>query len=122
MTQYLLDTLLWTGALIALVLLLRRPVARHLGAQAAYALWALPLLRLAIPPITLPAWLKPAEPAPPLAEMAAADPAPVLAMQSLAHGGEIVPVSPLPAAASVPPVDWLTPLLVVWLAGAAIFL
>ncbi|MBU2033968.1 MAG: M56 family metallopeptidase, partial [Alphaproteobacteria bacterium] len=122
MTQYLLDTLLWTGALIALVLLLRRPVARHLGAQAAYALWALPLLRLAIPPITLPAWLKPAEPAPPLAEMAAADPAPVLAMQSLAHGGEIVPVSPLPAAASVPPVDWLTPLLVLWLAGAAIFL
>ncbi|WP_454596954.1 M56 family metallopeptidase [Qipengyuania sp. SM2507] len=122
MTQYLLDTLMWTGALIALVLLLRRPVARHFGAQAAYALWALPLLRLAIPPITLPAWLKPAEAAPSLAEAATSEPAPMLAMNSLAQAGEIAQVSPLPAAASVPPVDWLTPLLVLWLAGSGIFL
>ena len=31
---FLFDTLMWTGALIALVLLLRRPVARHFGADA----------------------------------------------------------------------------------------
>ena len=34
---FLFDTLVWTGALIVLALLLRRPVARHLGAGAAYA-------------------------------------------------------------------------------------
>ncbi len=122
MNHYLLDTLLWTGALIALVLVLRRPVARHFGAQAAYALWALPLLRLVIPPITLPAWLLPAETAPPVADLAATDPASMLAMHSFAQAIEIAPVSPLPVAASVAPIDWLTPMLVVWLVGAGIFL
>lgn len=59
MTQWLFDTLLWTAALIALVLLVRRPVARWFGPQVAYALWALPALRLVLPPITLPAWMAP---------------------------------------------------------------
>ena len=36
MSDWLIDTLLWTGALIALVLLIRRPVAQWFGAQAAY--------------------------------------------------------------------------------------
>ena len=45
---------------IALVLLLRRPVARHFGAAAAYALWFLPLARLILPPVTLPGWMRPA--------------------------------------------------------------
>jgi len=57
---FLFDTLLWTGGLIALALLLRRPVAKHLGAGAAYALWFLPLARLLFPPVTLPAWMRPA--------------------------------------------------------------
>jgi bla regulator protein BlaR1 len=126
MTQYLLDTLLWTGALIALVLLLRRPVARHFGAQAAYALWALPLLRLAVPPITLPAWLGAAVAESPTTELATAEPAPLLAMETLAQAGAIAPISPLPATAPVPAIDWLsaliTPLLILWLAGAAVFL
>ncbi|UIP05600.1 M56 family metallopeptidase [Erythrobacter sp. SDW2] len=60
MSDWLLDTLLWTGVLLAAVLLLRRPVARHFGPQAAYALWALPFLRLLTPAITLPAWMNPA--------------------------------------------------------------
>lgn len=59
MTQWLLDTTLYTGLLIALVLLLRRPVARAFGPQVAYALWALPFLRLVLPPIVLPASLAP---------------------------------------------------------------
>ena len=124
MTQYLLETLLWTGALIALLLLLRRPVARHFGAQAAYALWALPLLRLAVPPITLPAWLRPGETAPPLSEVAAvSDPASMLVAAPLVQADSLAPVFPLPAAAApLPAMDWLTPLLVLWLVGAAIFL
>lgn len=52
--SWLTDTLVATGALIALVLVLRRLVARHFGPGMAYALWALPLLRLVIPPLVLP--------------------------------------------------------------------
>lgn len=59
-TSFLVDTFLYTGALIALVLLIRRPVSRHFGPQLAYALWALPLLRFVMPPLVLPAWMAPA--------------------------------------------------------------
>jgi bla regulator protein blaR1 len=52
---WLLDTLVVTGALILAVLVLRRPVAKWFGPGAAYALWALPVLRLILPPLTLPA-------------------------------------------------------------------
>ena len=51
--SFAVETLAWTGALIALVLVLRRPVTRHFGANAAYALWLLPFLRLMLPPIAL---------------------------------------------------------------------
>jgi len=59
MMDWLLDTIVWTAALIALVLLVRRPVARWFGPQTAYALWALPIMRLFLPPIELPAWMAP---------------------------------------------------------------
>jgi beta-lactamase regulating signal transducer with metallopeptidase domain len=59
MTGWLFDTLLYTGLLIGLVLLVRRPASRLLGPQFAYALWALPFLRLLLPPIVLPASLAP---------------------------------------------------------------
>jgi predicted transcriptional regulator len=39
-TAWLVDTLTVTGALIALVLLVRRPVSRLFGPGLAYALWA----------------------------------------------------------------------------------
>ena len=38
---------------------LRGAVARRFGAQTVYRLWALPLVRLVLPPIVLPAWLAP---------------------------------------------------------------
>ena len=53
MTAWLTDTLLYSGLLIALVLLVRRPVARWFGPKLAYALWALPALRLVLPPIEI---------------------------------------------------------------------
>ena len=55
MTSWLTDTLLYTGVLIAVVLILRRPFSRWFGPQFAYALWALPALRLLLPPVELPA-------------------------------------------------------------------
>lgn len=67
--QWLIETFLYTGALIALVLVLRRPVARYFGPGIAYALWALPGLRFIMPPILLPASMAPAEEA---AQIAAA--------------------------------------------------
>lgn len=100
MSQFLIDTLTYTGLLILAVLLLRRPVARAFGAQVAYALWALPLLRLVLPPIELPAALAPQAPAAPVETVVVmADPAPVVA-------------TPQPA------FDWSTAALALWLAGA----
>src|SRR6478672_213826 len=58
--SFLTDTLVWTGVLIAAVLVLRRPVARVFGPGMSYALWLLPLLRFALPPIPLPAGFAPA--------------------------------------------------------------
>ncbi|WP_423143069.1 M56 family metallopeptidase [Parablastomonas sp. CN1-191] len=57
---WLLDTVLYTGVLIALALVLRRPVGRAFGPGMAYALWAFPLLRLLLPPLVLPAAPTPA--------------------------------------------------------------
>ena len=50
-------TYLSVALLIGLVLLARRPFARTFGAKAAYALWALPLARLVMPPV--PSWMSP---------------------------------------------------------------
>ena len=136
MSAAMLETLVWTGALIAFVLLARRPVARAFGPQYAYALWALPLIRLVLPPLTLPAWMAPAWMAP------AAPAAPVAATRAtlaepIAWQGESVPASftvAAPAPAPVPSepafdifalIDSLPlfeGLLLVWLGGAGVFL
>ena len=46
-----LETVLAVTLLILLVLAIRKPVARHFGAGTAYALWLLPVARLALPPL-----------------------------------------------------------------------
>lgn len=106
MTGWLLDTLVWTGALIALVLVLRRPVARHFGPRAAYALWLLPFARLILPPIKLPAFLAPEQPDTPVAFVLTGDVA-------------ALPAPPVPVAE---PFDWAGLMLAVWLVGAVLFL
>lgn len=117
---FLFDTLMWTGALIALVLLLRRPVARHFGAGAAYALWFLPLARLILPPVTLPGWMRPAlSDTAPVADAATAaavvpEGAEVLGQTEM---GATLPPVPMDS-----PIDLLSPLVVLWLVGAAIFM
>ncbi len=110
MTAWLSDTLLYTGALIALVLLVRRPLGRYFGPQFAYALWALPALRLLLPPIELPASLAPsvATAAAPIA-LPPAEPAPAFMLAA-------------EPAASLPAFDWSTVALAVWLGGALAFL
>jgi beta-lactamase regulating signal transducer with metallopeptidase domain len=49
-----LQTGLMVSLLIGLVLIIRRPFARYFGANAAYALWLLPLVRLFLPTMTVP--------------------------------------------------------------------
>jgi beta-lactamase regulating signal transducer with metallopeptidase domain len=51
MTGWMLETLVASTLLMALVMLLRIPVARFFGARATYLLWALPFLRLLLPPL-----------------------------------------------------------------------
>jgi beta-lactamase regulating signal transducer with metallopeptidase domain len=119
----LVETLAWTGALIALVLMLRRPVAKWCGPQCAYALWALPAIRLVLPPLTLPAWMAPQAALPAAAPAAAplAEPFAVAAMPA---------ASPMPASveagfdlfAFIDALPLAETILVVWLGGAAVFL
>lgn len=127
MTDWLLDTLLWTAVLIGFVLLIRRPVAHHFGPQMAYALWALPMIRLLLPPIQLPSWLAPEEVAATDSSNPVLSPEPatiVATPEAVAGSGPAAP----DLATSHPPqglfefIPWLELGLVVWLVGAAIFL
>ena len=52
MSTWLFDSLLVTTALMAAILLIRRPVARMFGAGVAYALWLIPAARLLMPSLT----------------------------------------------------------------------
>ncbi|MDC8753482.1 M56 family metallopeptidase [Erythrobacter sp. sf7] len=115
MSAVMMETLAWTGVLIAIVLLLRRPVARWCGPQCAYALWALPLIRLVLPPLTLPAWMAPAKPAP----APATDPA--------VWQAEAIVVAPQPEPgfdlfALIDGLPLVEAVLLVWLGGAGMFL
>jgi beta-lactamase regulating signal transducer with metallopeptidase domain len=49
MSVWIAETLIATTLLMALVMMVRRPVARWLGAGPAYLLWALPLARMLLP-------------------------------------------------------------------------
>ena len=120
----LFDTLLWTAALIALVLMLRRPVTRWFGAPAAYALWILPMLRLFLPPVELPAWLAPAKEVTPEVTKAAATPI-VIEIGSAAPAAVplAAPVEEAPGLLETLGTLPLTEIaLTAWLGGAAVFL
>ncbi len=131
MSAFLLDTLIWTAVLIVAVLIVRRPVTRWLGAPTAYALWALPMLRLILPPLHLPAWLGPvAEPIAPVGSRTL-DPGVANAlMDAEAQIAFSQNDSVLPSGA-LSETDWLSQAIslplaqmafAVWAAGAAAFL
>ena len=98
MSAWLIDTVLYTGLLIGLVLVLRRPVGRFFGPQLAYALWALPFLRLLLPPIVLPASLAPEPAAAPAVAAPEWTPAALdLPVESVAAPIALQPAPPPPA-------------------------
>lgn len=112
MICWLIDTLVWTAVLIALVLVLRRPVTRHFGPQAAYALWLVPALRLLLPTITLPAAYRASAPV--------AEPVTAAVMLVPHEGAVLMPEAETALAAT--PIDLVPWLLAAWLTGAALFL
>ena len=98
------DTLITTAALVLLILIVRKPFARLFGPRLTYALWAVPALRLVLPPL-------------PFADPVVVTPAPA---------GEAVVQVGLPVAASGPVAEplWsladLTPVIFfAWAAGMA---
>ncbi|WP_373487737.1 M56 family metallopeptidase, partial [Blastomonas sp.] len=112
--EWLVDTLVATSVLMLVVLVLRRPVARYFGAEIAYLLWAVPLARLFMPPLTQ------------TVEMPASAPAADTAATTNAWGRLAVPSDAVPepgfAQALMVDTDWFALIVTIWLCGAAIFL
>lgn len=109
---WIAETLLASTLLIAAVMVVRGKVAALFGARIAYALWALPLLRLLLPP--LPQAMRPA------VEGIAV---PIGLPIDLAVLADLPAYAPEPVARTAfagwfVDVDWLSVILVVWLAGA----
>ena len=106
MSVWIVETLIATSLLMALVMLLRRPVARWLGAGAAYSLWVLPLLRMVLP--VLPQ------------EVAAPSPLHIAVDQSGLPG--LLALSNNPQAASESGFPWLEAGIALWFIGLLAFL
>lgn len=107
MTNWMMDTMVSMTLLMALVLIIRKPVSHFFGAHIAYLLWALPLARLFMPTLTLKA------PAPELVD-ATVSGVPGLLSIDIASSAAAEQV----AMGSLASVDWLFVAVVIWLGGA----
>jgi beta-lactamase regulating signal transducer with metallopeptidase domain len=118
--NWVIQTGLVVSLLIIIILLIRRPFARAFGANAAYALWSLPLIRLCLPGVSVPSNWVPKflrEPssslaAPPLEGLADALPPPA---------GQVNIIAPVQIA---PPdvINWGIIIITVWLCMAVLWL
>ena len=109
MTGWIFETFVATTALMLLVLAIRAPVRRAFGPGIAYALWLLPVLRLALPPLP-ESWREQAT-------------APVAAMSEvITYYVTDAGPAPAAAAATASSINWLLVAGVVWAIGAAAFL
>lgn len=106
MSVWIAETLIATTLLMAIVMMLRRPVARFLGAGAAYLLWALPLARMLLP--ALPEDV---------------DPSPLhLAVDQAGLPDMLGVAAPSVAMADTAGFPWLETAIGVWLVGLVAFL
>ena len=104
MIAWSFEALAASAALMLVVLAIRMPVARYFGPHIAYGLWALPALRLILPPL-------PEEVAP----------APLATLPSTIEF-EWLLAAPARADAAASGVDWALLLATLWIVGAAVFL
>lgn len=125
MSGWAIEALVGSTLLMLAVLALRRPVARLFGPRAAYALWALPALRMVLP--TLPGWT------PLVMPWASAESSGdmTLGLAVGASPAELAAVQAPPLVAAMPPLDAEPALQLVdlaallpalWLAGAVLWL
>lgn len=118
MIAWVVETFVATTLLMLLVLAIRKPVSRHFGPNIAYALWALPVLRLALPPLP-ESWRATAEtPVAAASEVITyyvVEPMTVPHAAAAATGAASLPVQ-------AAPIDWLPVVLAIWAAGALAFL
>lgn len=117
---WLAEALIGATLLMLLVLMVRRPVARLWGAHFAYALWALPALRMILPAI--PGWQ------PLYVPVAQSSPEGDVALALMSPADAVAYDAPLPPVtlhmgpeASLLP-DWPVLLLGLWAVGAVTFL
>lgn len=115
MIAWVIETFVATTLLMLLVLAIRKPVSRHFGPNIAYALWALPVLRLALPPLP-ESWRASAET--PVAAASEVITYYVVEPLSVPEAAATAAAAPVQAA----PIDWLPMVLCLWLLGAAGFL
>lgn len=107
MSVWIAETLIASTLLMALVMLLRRPVARWLGARAAYMLWALPLARMLLPAL-------PQEVAQPSPLHMAVDQAGLPGLIDIAQAPVVTD--------SAPSFPWLEAGIALWFTGLLLFL
>jgi beta-lactamase regulating signal transducer with metallopeptidase domain len=117
MIAWLTDTLVMTGTIMMLILLVREQVGRWFGPGAAYALWALPMIRLFLPPLVLPESFS-------LTRAAAAiPPHEMMTVGPATHSFVAEQIGK--AALAAPPaltIPWMAIALTIWLTGAVVFL
>ncbi|WP_294132841.1 M56 family metallopeptidase [Sphingobium sp.] len=106
MSVWMVETLIATTLLMALVMLLRRPVARWLGAGAAYCLWAVPFARMLLP--ALPGDV--------------ASPSPLHVAVDQAGLPDLLTVAPMAQVATDTAFPWLEVGIGLWFAGMLAFL
>jgi bla regulator protein blaR1 len=122
MSEWTVQALVATSILMTLVLMLRGPVSRAFGPTAAYALWALPALRMVMP--SLPGWHVLYVP---VAQLGPDHP--VVGLMNPVYAAKLAarfPVAPTPPPTPLGPVQietihWSTILLALWLGGAAVW-
>lgn len=136
MISWGVETLLATSLLMLAILVLRNPVRRAFGPTVAYALWALPVLRLILPP--LPGDWRLSGLVAPIVEKAMGQevafgmlnpdrlPANVadhaIATVDLSLAAEPIRMVVMPPVAAAGGPSWLLLALILWAIGAAIFL
>lgn len=98
MIAWLIQNMIWASVLMLVVLAVRLPVARWLGAGAAYALWLAPALRLVLPPL------------------------PERAAGMLPETAIVVRIDGAAPVAAATGTNWFAMLIAVWAVGAAAFL